>query len=365
MTSYKFTNCHIHLFTLDHLPPDFPIPYALELARRPWFVKLVSMLLKCIPGQEEKGDMLERLGRTIEVGTSRSQEDVFRTLLPQYSEGTRFVVLPMDVAAGGYSEPKVSLKDQHTDLYNLTQKPIFKDLLLPFGKVHPDRPGAFDEFRRCIEDLGFHGLKLYPKLGYAPDHPLLMEKVYPYCIEHNLPVMTHCSRGGAFGKGLHRQEGQELGAPRRYIPVLEAFPKLRVCLAHFGGDSEWDAYIKGIDPLNPKKRAENWVTSIYDMITSDKYDNLYTDISYAVFSFADNVPALGVLLENEKLYKKVLFGSDYYMTKQEDLSERQVSMRLRHTLGVDVFRQISTTNTQRWLTGEEPSGELDASDAGN
>ncbi|MBO9477977.1 amidohydrolase [Shimia sp. R11_0] len=351
MTSYKFTNCHIHLFTLDHLPPDFPIPYAQELARRPWLLKQIAKVMKGISPLHAYGDMLERLARTIEVGNLRSQEDVLRTILPHYSEGTRFVVLPMDIAPGGYSRPKISLQEQHTELYHLTQKPIFKDLLLPFGKVHPSWPGAFDEFRRCIEELGFHGLKIYPKLGYAPDHPVLMEQVYPYCIEHNLPVMTHCSRGGAFGKGLHGPEGQELGAPHRYIPVLEAFPELRVCLAHFGGDAEWKAYTEGINPLDPREREKNWVTSIYDMITSGTYENLYTDISYAVFNFADNVPALGVLLENDKLRERVLFGSDYYMTKQEDLSERQVSMRLRHTLGAEVFEQISTSNTQRWLTG--------------
>ena len=39
------------------------------------------------------------------------------------------------------------------------------------------------------------------------------------------------------------------------------------------------------------------------------------------------------------------------MTKQEDLSERAVSMRLRHALGADVFREISEVNPTLWLTG--------------
>jgi predicted TIM-barrel fold metal-dependent hydrolase len=355
MTKYKFTNCHIHLFTLDHMPPNFPFRGALLLARSKLFVKLGSWLIKKTGFLEAYGDALERLGRTLEVGKAKSQEEILRNFLPQYSEGTRFVVLPMDVAAGGYDEPKRSLKEQHTELYNLSRKEVFKDLLVPFGKVHPEREGAFDEFRRCIEELGFKGLKLYPKLGYTPSHKLLMDKVYPYCIDHNLPVMTHCSRGGAFGKGLLGEKGEDLGAPWQYKTVLRNFPELRVCLAHFGGDREWEDYIRGIDPLDPGAREKNWVTAIYDMIDSDddEFPNLYTDISYAVFSFANNVPALGVFLENPKLYQRVLFGSAYYMTKQEDLSERQVSMRLRHALGSEAFRQISKVNTQRWLTGRD------------
>ena len=95
----------------------------------------------------------------------------------------------------------------------------------------------------------------------------------------------------------------------------------------------------------------NWLTKIMQMIRSEEFPNLYTDISYTMFDFEENMPFLSVFLENDTVRSKVLFGSDYYMTKQEDLSERAVSMRLRHALGGDVFRQISLDNPTRWLNG--------------
>lgn len=350
MSDYKITNCHIHLFTLDHVPRNFPFSLVGFLRRKPRLINLFAGVLKLF-GARELAGQVKRLGRMAAVGRKGSQEAILRSILPHYPEGTRFIVLPMDIEAGGYGKPKKDLSAQHHDLFELSQKPEFKELVLPFAKVHPGRAGAFDEFRRCIEDYGFHGLKIYPKLGYAPNDALLMDKIYPYCVAHNLPVMTHCSRGGVYGKGWKGRRGQDLGAPSNYKAVLEAFPELRLCLAHFGGNDEWDDFVAGIDPLDPQARGQNWVTSIRDMIRSGDYPNLYTDISYTMFDFEENIPFLSVFLENPAVREKVLFGSDYYMTKQEQLSERAVSMRLRHALGGDLYQQISERNPSRWLTG--------------
>jgi hypothetical protein len=40
------------------------------------------------------------------------------------------------------------------------------------------------------------------------------------------------------------------------------------------------------------------------------------------------------------------------MTRQVETSEREVSVRLRQTLGEDTFRAIAETNPERWL-GEQ------------
>lgn len=351
MPDYRMTNCHIHLFTLDHVPQNFPVPIVGFLRGQPGLINAIAWVLEKTFWKDQ-GGQVRRLGRMAAVGRKPTQEAVLRSVLHQYSTGTRFVVLPMDIAAGGYDAPEISLEQQHYDLHRLASKPQFRDLLVPFAKVHPARgQAAFDEFRKCIEEYGFRGLKLYPKLGHAPDDRLLMDKVYPYCVDNNLPVITHCSRGGVYARGWDSRRGEEMGAPLRYVPVLEAFPELRINLAHFGGSREWADYVAGIDPLDPAARRRNWVTCIRDMINSGKYPNLYTDISYTMFDFEENMPFLAVFLEKESLRRKVLFGSDYYMTKQEDLSERAVSMRLRHALGADVFREISEVNPTLWLTG--------------
>jgi len=134
------------------------------------------------------------------------------------------------------------------------------------------------------------------------------------------------------------------------VPVLTQFPGLRVCLAHFGGDADWRRYIdEGIDPRDPEARRRNWLAAILDMLRSGAYPGLWTDISYTIFNFEDNLPFLRVFLTDERIAARVLFGSDYYMTRQERLSERAISFRLRDALGETLFRRIAETNPAIWL----------------
>ena len=81
----------------------------------------------------------------------------------------------------------------------------------------------------------------------------------------------------------------------------------------------------------------------------DTYDNLYTDISYTLFRYQENIPILKVFLSRQRIRERVLFGSDYYMVEQETTSEREVSIRLRAELGERFFRQIAETNPRAYL----------------
>ena len=349
-TDQTIYNCHIHLFTFDNVPRNFPVPGIGFIRSRPKLIRFIRRVVKFFGGHET-ADQIERLARMAAEGRSATPERIFNNVAKQYPKGTKFVVLPMDIHSGGYGAPKQDLEGQHDALWQLTQDGAYKDLLIPFAKVPPNNPTALTELRRCVEDKGFKGVKLYPRLGYAPTDDLLRNEVYPYCIKHNLPVLSHCSRGGVFGRYHRGEVGQMLGSPQAFFPVAKEFPELRICLAHFGGSQEWDDYVRGINPFDADARKNNWVTAIYDALKSGDYPNLYTDISYTVFDFEENMPFLSVFLENEAVCKKVLFGSDYYMTKQEDLSERAVSMRLRNALGREKFWQIANANPKAWLEG--------------
>jgi len=97
------------------------------------------------------------------------------------------------------------------------------------------------------------------------------------------------------------------------------------------------------------------VRTIYEMIASGEYPNLYTDISYTVFTpkvqglYVDLVDYLKVLLTNERVRQRVLFGSDYYMVERESISEKEVSLLLRSRLGEDLYKQIAYTNPRAFL----------------
>ena len=82
--------------------------------------------------------------------------------------------------------------------------------------------------------------------------------------------------------------------PDSYKPILEAHPKLRICLAHFGGAGDWNRYLQ--HPWDGDRATESWLAKILDMIRSGDYPNLWTDISYTVFADDEYVYLLKVLL---------------------------------------------------------------------
>lgn len=364
MTPIEITNCHVHSFTRRHLPAWFPHPLAWPFVQIPWLVRFLAFLARVL-AQHGIADRLDRLHRFRQEAWAQHQSEILDRLIPQYPARTRFVVLPMELGPIAVGAPQADLRAQHDELARLAEDPRWAGRILPFATCHPDHPGAAAEVRRCIEELGFHGLKLYPRLGFAPDHPVLMQEIYPLLLDNRrkraLPVMSHCSRGGVTGRHVPRAQADDWSAPLAFVPVLERFSELQVCLAHFGGQGAWRAYIKtGIDPRDGLEgRRGNWQVTIRDMITGHTdpvsgavqraYPNLWTDISYTLFHFDDFVPFLVHFLRDPALAQRVLFGSDFYMTRQEALSERAVCFRLRAALGDDLFRQIAQTNPRHWL----------------
>lgn len=348
MADIEITNCHIHTFTTAHSPMLYPVAPVAIFRIFPGLVRGLRWASRFQPW-ESLHETLVRLENFHRSGSRTTQEEVFKEVLHYYPKETRFVVLPMDMALIGHGDVKHDIHEQHKELFELSKK--YAPRLIPFATIYPDRKDGVEEFKRCIEEYGFRGLKLYTKLGYAPDHPVLMNEVYPYCVEHNLPVMTHCSRGGVRNKHWSQSRADKVTRPQAYIPVMKAFPDLRICLAHFGGDQDWRDYLtNGFDPDNLEAaKQKNWVSAIVEMIKSGDYPNLYTDISYTIFKFSEYMPLLRLFLLDEKLREKILFGSDFYMTRQEKLSEKAVSIRLRDALGEPCFRQIAETNPKVWL----------------
>ena len=348
MDRTEIVNCHVHTFTTAHTPLYFPHP-AVALFR--WAPPLLTLLrrLAGLTPYDRLTDFLKRLENFHRTGSRTSQRAVFRELLHFYPRDTRFVVLPLDMALIGHGPVRSDIAAQHDELAQLARDADYGAQVIPFATLNPDRPGAVAEFRRCIEELGFRGLKLYPRLGHAPDHPVLMSEIYPYCVARNLPVMTHCSRGGVYRKGWTQAQLDSVTEPRAYLNVLRAFPELRLCLAHFGGDQDWISLLRdGHDPDDADARDRNWVALIHKMLASGDYPNLYTDVSYTIFKFDDHIPLLRMFLRDEAVRERVLFGSDFYMTRQEALSEKAISMRLRVALGDD-FHRIAHVNPRRWL----------------
>ncbi|WP_172292997.1 amidohydrolase family protein [Pseudoruegeria sp. HB172150] len=352
MADLCITNCHIHLFTRNHIPSDYPSPLLRPFRRLPFLVRFFAWVARVI-NRTDWADMLDRLYRFQQESDKVEQREILEAVRGYYPEGTRFVVLPMDMSCIGYGPVPMSLKEQHDELNRLQVNDKAPGSIIPFATMDPRSQASIDEGMRAIRELQFKGLKLYPRLGFAPDDPALMDQVYPNLAEQGLPVMTHCSRGGVQGRELSDFTADRYSEPDAFLPVLQKFPKLRVCLAHFGGQRDWEAYARGEAPTG----NDNWQVRIRRLICSDDWPGLWTDISYTLFYFDDYIPYLRIFLladddAGKRLRERVLFGSDFYMTRREALSERDICFRLRNALGEETFRQIAETNPHAWLTGE-------------
>lgn len=100
---------------------------------------------------------------------------------------------------------------------------------ISFMTLHPhmDLQEAEQEINRCMA-LGAKGIKLHPDMqNFKADEPRVLE-LYEI-IQGRLPLLIHC--------GDYRMDYSH---PRRIAHILDAFPKLDLIAAHFGGWTLWD-----------------------------------------------------------------------------------------------------------------------------
>jgi predicted TIM-barrel fold metal-dependent hydrolase len=104
-----------------------------------------------------------------------------------------------------------------------------------FGSLHKDMEKPLDEIERLI-GLGLRGIKLHPDMQKFNIDDDAMMTIYA-SLEGRLPVIFHT--------GDYRYSYSH---PMRLAKVLDAFPKLDVVAAHFGGWSvveiAWDYLYK-------------------------------------------------------------------------------------------------------------------------
>jgi uncharacterized protein len=339
----RIVNCHVHTFTIDHVPEDFVWFGGMRALRVPIVRRLLAGLGGVIPSRL-LGERLLRFMQFAEVANYTSQGEIFAYLRGFYPPSARFVVLPVDMTYMGAGIPRRGIDAQHEELLALASAAA--PHVIPFCAVDPRRPDLLASVRALVQ-AGCCGIKLYPALGFLPTDDRLRE-VYAFAQDADVPVITHCSSGGIRRRGLSRASAAALCHPEHYRAIATEFPRLRICLAHYGGHLEWHAY-RTKRPGDPR----TWVSQISDLMC--EFDNVFADISYTMFRFQENVPILKILLADERLRRSVLFGSDAYMVELEAHTEREVSIELRAALGEELFSQIAEVNPARYL-GERALG---------
>ncbi|AYN03558.1 amidohydrolase family protein [Flavobacterium sp. 140616W15] len=237
-------------------------------------------------------------------------------------------VLMMDLATGWDMKPRKCLSAQIDEI-----KAIMADRpILPFLAIDPRRvslndkeENIYDLFIKAFNDrqAPFFGVKCYPSMGYLPTD-VRLDPIFKICAEKNIPVVSHC--GGesvsTFEKsivvedqtGVHNfvipgnsrpERARYLNNPEAWIPVLEKYPKLKLNLAHFGGDDFW---------LNHSKTnlGDVRVKKIIAMLKNPNW-NVYTDFSFNLVESELFETFKKELDANAEIQSKVMFGTDYWV----------------------------------------------------
>jgi predicted TIM-barrel fold metal-dependent hydrolase len=223
--------------------------------------------------------------------------------------------------------------------------------MMPFVMVDPRRPRAADLLIRCLEELGFIGVKMYPALGYHPDPSSIynepqtndeLNKMYAYCQSRCVPMTTHCSPGGAYSDDILRLRTvrAEVTNPWVWKGVLQQYPNLYLNFAHFGQD------------LIRTNEPKSWANGIRDLMRS--YPNVYSDVAYNEHALMPHTrsqyfDALNRLIDKDSVARdRVLFGTDWIMTRHTWREIDYVS-HFRKGLDEDKLQKIAVENSLNFL----------------
>lgn len=320
---------HCHLFTRDYIPVNY---FHLRL---PWLTKRNTLrrLIRILQGRKKDDDTwTQHATDFVEVAKKETMVEVAAEMLKQAEGDFIYCPLMMDMTQGFCGKTDL---DMHAQLDAMREaRNAFPDRLLPFVALDPNNPEMEAIFNKAFSaEYGFYGVKIYPLMGYLPNHPKLME-VFEVCEAFGIPVTTHCggnstrviadtfhlpyrrynAEGGEVDDLMpvtfrnEDEKGHFFNDPVRWLPVLERFPNLRLNLAHFGGDDAWKKFAR--------KEPNTKVHRIVSLM--EAYPHVYTDVSFLLHltekrnsGFLETFEEL--MNEKELVRNRTLFGSDYYM----------------------------------------------------
>lgn len=150
-----------------------------------------------------------------------------------------------------------------------------------FVNVHPELPDAARILRNAIENLGFIGLKLHPRLQEFSVDGAKTVRLVQIAGEIGIPVLFD-----AFPDGTHLMLGF---SPLRYAELARQCPQTKIIWAHMGGHLVIDF-----------------------MMLAKRLPNVYMDMSYSLLYYRGSlVPMNMVYAMRSMRFERVFYGSDY------------------------------------------------------
>ncbi len=225
-------------------------------------------------------------------------------------DGTISTLLERGGAAGvsRYLILPVAVKPEHVHTINgFTQQQVRDhDCFVGFGTIHAGMDNLLEEINR-IEDMELKGIKIHPDCQHFNiDDPRLFPMYEE--IQGRLPMMMHLG-----------DERYDYSHPARLRKVLQNFPKLEVCAAHFGGHTMYET-------------AKEYLTDTSCIL----------DIS-STLMFLDRKTAESYV--NHYGAERLAFGTDYPVWDPV----REVELFLSLNLTDDQKEQIAWKTAERFL----------------
>jgi uncharacterized protein len=161
----------------------------------------------------------------------------------------------------------------------------FPDRIIPYAGIDPRRgAGAIAELKRCVEEMGFKGMKLWPLTGFTPDD-VQYYPLYEEAARLGINIVVHT--------GMGPPDSYLRNCRPVYVDKLAVdFREIVFIMAHFGVP---------------------WVEEALAVATKNR--NVYADISAWQHTHAVFPMALYQTISMAKLMHggvhKVLFGTDF------------------------------------------------------
>ena len=214
-----YHNCHVHCFTIDHVPDNFakrliwlyfliPIRWLKKHKALQWIIRMlnkkivVKLLKTVIPNIDKSLNRLLSFIRFFDI--AKTQKEMIDLLLGYYPPHTRFVLLTMDMEYMGAGKPIHPFQKQIEELAAIKSNGVYTELIHPFVFGDPRRKDVYEIITDAVEQKKFTGIKIYRALAYFPFDKRL-KNVYKYALEYDLPLTTHCISGVVYYRGTKTQ----------------------------------------------------------------------------------------------------------------------------------------------------------------
>ena len=230
--------------------------------------------------------------------------------LGENMDGTVSTLLERGTAAGvtNYLILPVAVKPEHVHNINVftLQQMQAHTCFVGFGTIHLDMDNLMEEVER-IPAMGLKGIKIHPDCQHFNIDDSRLFPVYE-AAQGKLPMMIHMG-----------DENFNYSHPARLRKVLQEFPNLQVCAAHFGGHTLYET-------------AREYLSDT----------NCILDIS-STLMFLDQKTAEGYV--NHYGAERLAFGTDYPVWDPVQEVQRLQSLNLTE----EQMEQIAWKTAARFL----------------